>query len=124
MPAPDTNAPGIRALCNAIALQAMTDYFILYRMGAVKELKSTGHFKERSGGSLVYQNMYPSHVEDLLEFFSDGSMSKVMDMMGHYAPPSVIRKRILHLERTGEWKEMFGQGIHLLRRISTGPKKD
>lgn len=113
---PDSHNPGHRAFLNAICLQAMTDYWILYRMGAVRELEITGTFKVRADGNEVYQNLVPLDIPELLEFLVGGGMSRLMKLMGHHAPPYVIRDRILHLERTGEWRGMFGKGVHLCKR--------
>jgi len=117
---PDQHDPGFRSLLNAMCLQAMYDYFILYRMGAVKELAPTGYFKRkigmklpsggRSTGGLSYQNLSPSDIPDLIRFLTK-DMSRLLTIMGHHASPIMLRERILHLERTGEWRELFGQGV-------------
>jgi len=119
---PDQHDPGFRSLLNAICLQAMQDYFILYRMGAVKELAPTGYFKRkigmkrpaggRSTGGLSYQNLSPSDIPHLIEFLTE-DMSDLLAIMGHYASKEVIKARVLHLERSGEWRDMFKQGVRV-----------
>jgi len=125
-PLPETHDPGPISVIRSICLQAMVDYFILYRMGAVKRMESTGYFKPRpakgkDAGSLVYQSMTPSTVTELLEFF-ENDMHKLVRLLGHHITPLAMRERMIELEETGEWRNLFGQGIRLNPFSRNGPE--
>jgi len=104
--------PGPKSLLCAVCIQAMTDFFILRRMGAVRWGKSTGKFPPRPGShTYVYQSMTPVDVEELVAFI-EGDLSRVLEMIGIDLPPHLVTKRLLDLERSGEWQDFFRQGCH------------
>ena len=125
-PLPETHDPGPISVIRAIVTQAFVDYFILYRMGAIKEMQNTGYFKARMGrndgeGSLIYQYMTPSHVPELLDFI-ENHMHRLIGVLGHRITPLALRERILHLERSGEWQDHFGRGVKYNPLTRQGPE--
>jgi hypothetical protein len=108
--------PGPKALLCAMCHQALIDYFILRRMGAVRWCESTGHWRRRTGthGSYVFQNMTPEDCRQLLRFICDDA-ERLLDLAGINMSPGQVRRRIIHLEKTGEWRRYFGQGCRMFR---------
>ena len=121
-PTTDQRDPGPQALLCAICHQALVDYWILYRMGAVRWCKVTGTFKRRPGahGSYVFQNMTPTDCRDLVKFINRHA-GRVLAMCGIEVEPGQVRKRMIALERSGEWRQYFGQGCkdHIASKAQT-----
>jgi hypothetical protein len=102
--------PGPKALLCAMCIQAMTDYFILRRIGAVKWGQPTGKYPSRPGHqSYVYADMTPVEVEELVAFVKR-DLSRVLDLVGIDLPSHLVVKRLMELERSGQWQDFFSTG--------------
>jgi len=112
----DSHDPGPQALLCAVCHQALMDYFILRRMGAVRWCHQTGHWKRRSGkyGSYVFQNMTPDDCRQLLVFIQEHA-ERVLDLCGINVDKGGVKRRIIAMERSGEWQRYFGQGCKMYR---------
>lgn len=93
-----------------VVLEAIGDYFILKRMGAVKYMKQTGYFLQRSGGAWVYQGMTPIDVYFLLRFLNEDA-ERLTNLAGWDLPPLAIRNVVLRLEKSGDYRRYFAQGV-------------
>jgi hypothetical protein len=102
--------PGEKSLVVAIVEQAILDYFILKRSGAVDFRKPTGKWKARKQGGSSFQNMQPSDVSGLLEFIQR-DVPTLFDIADVNLPGSLVWDGILRLEKSGRWKGMFSKGV-------------
>lgn len=98
-----------------IVIEAMAEYFALKRMGAVRYMKTTGYFLRRSGGALVYMGMSPLDVHFLLKFLNEDA-ERLANLAGWDLPPLAIRNVVLRLEKSGDYRRFFSQGVHGGRR--------
>jgi hypothetical protein len=108
-PQTDQRDPGPQSLLCAICHQALVDYWILYRMGAVRWCKATGQWQRRQDGGQVYMGMSMGDCRDLLTFIQQHA-GRVLALCGIEVEPGHVRRRMIALERSGEWRRYFGQG--------------
>lgn len=93
-----------------VVIEAMGEYFVLKRMGAVKYMKQTGYFLQRSGGAYVYMGMTPRDIYFLLKFINEDA-ERLMNLAGWDLPPLAVRNIILRLEKSGDYRKYFSQGV-------------
>jgi len=92
---------GHHVLLCAICNQAIVDYLLLHRAGAIKWGKAIemplrpGHY------TYVYRDMSNRDVFDLVNFIQN-DMHKLLCMAGMDVSAEGVLKRVLQLERTGE----------------------
>lgn len=106
--------PEIR-LIKAMIAQAVQDYFVLHRMGAVRFFKFTGKFKRKGKGKLpVHAGMTVKDVHETVHFLRHVSPS-IFRMVGWDVTGEDFCKAIMRLEASGRHKKVFGQGVPLHR---------
>jgi len=110
MIASHTYDPGPQSLICAMMHQALADYFILHRAGFVQWCKVTGRWRNQKNGATCYQNIFPEDCKTLVEFI-ERDAGRVMSLAGIEVQRDAVKRRILALERSGEWKRYFGQGV-------------
>ena len=112
----DTREPRIEdrkpeyRLLTAVVLEAMRDYFVLRRMGAIRFMKLTGKWKLRSGTSFVYSNMSPHDARELIWFFENRA-HLFLNLAGWKVTPLDVRRAVVGLEKSGRHYEIFAQGV-------------
>jgi len=106
----EVREPGPRSLIVAIVDQAMRDYWLFHRAGAIKGGKR-GKWPRFSDKGRP-RDFYAMHEDDLvylLEFFQ-GNCSKLLALAGIDIKPEKIVKAMRRLERSGDWQCFYGQG--------------
>jgi len=93
--------PAYHTLLCAVCNQAIVDYFLLRRAGAIRWGKAielplrAGHY------TYVYRDMSNRDVFDLVNFIQN-DMHKLLCMAGMDVDARDVVRRVLQLERTGE----------------------
>lgn len=104
----DQRACGYRSLAFAMIDQAITDYFILVRSGAIKRGKlGDWHTRHQTGRS--YGGLYPEDVDGLIRFF-EGSCQYVLDLAQANYLATAILNRMRELEDSQRHLEVMRQG--------------
>lgn len=104
--------PGEKSLIVAVIEQAIMDYFILRRFGAVEFRQITGKWKDRKQGGKCYQNMQPSDLVVLL-YFLRRDVPLLFDVAGIDLSDVLVWDGILRLEKSGRWRGMFSKGVSM-----------
>ena len=97
-------------LIGSIVLNAMAEYFILKRMGAVRYMELTGYWQQRSDNSYTYRDMTASDVHRLILFFKKDA-ARVLKIIGWDLAPLEVYNAVLRLEKSGAYRRMFSQGV-------------
>jgi len=111
-PRSERHTPGHHALAMSIVDQALADYFILVRAGAIKWREKSSWHSSR-GPAREYCGMYEGDISALLAFLGpNGDAERVLSMLGVNFATGGIWEGLMRLEKTQQWRRLCNQGCH------------
>jgi hypothetical protein len=99
---------GHHALLCAICHQAIQDYFLLRRAGAIRWGKAIPVAPRAGHMSYVVKDISYTEVAELVEFMSN-DMHRLLCMVGMNVTRMDVHRSLHKLERTEDWKTMFNR---------------